>query len=180
MVDRDPALAHHLLEITIAHPIAAIPPDRPEHYLTLKVMPLEVRHGPLPSLALHPSRRRTVGFATEPLVAQVPRFQGRDRSSSFLAFARRTESAWACLRPCPASRPRGGRAARARGSLRRTLGGATAIAVAVPLSFAFARRLSGVGANRKLGRCREVRAKQPPLDRRMTRVRSRVETVNNH
>src|SRR5271165_1265039 len=66
MVDRDAALAHHLLEIMIAHPVAAIPPDRPEHYLTLKVAPLEVRHGPLPSLALDPSRRKTVGFATEP------------------------------------------------------------------------------------------------------------------
>src|SRR5208337_2679003 len=66
MVDRDAALAHHLLEITIAHPVAAIPPDRPEHDLTLEVAPLEVRHGPLPSLALDPSRRRTVGFATEP------------------------------------------------------------------------------------------------------------------
>jgi hypothetical protein len=30
MVDRDAALADHLLEIAIAHPIAAIPPDRPE------------------------------------------------------------------------------------------------------------------------------------------------------
>src|SRR5271165_4126790 len=66
MVDRDAALAHHLLEITIAHPVAAIPPDRPEHYLTLKVTPLEVRHGPLPSLALDPSRRRMARFATEP------------------------------------------------------------------------------------------------------------------
>src|SRR5271157_2288380 len=85
MVDRDAALAHHLLEITIAHPVAAIPPDRPEHYLTLKVTPLEVRHGPLPSLALHPSRRRTVGFATEPRRAparprrQVARFSPAPR-----------------------------------------------------------------------------------------------------
>src|SRR5271157_2925554 len=71
MVNRDAALAHHLLEITIAHPVAAIPPDRPEHDLTLKVAPLEVRHGPLPSLALDPFLRRTMGFATEPREVQI-------------------------------------------------------------------------------------------------------------
>ena len=31
MVDRDAALAQHLLEIAVAHPVAAIPTDSPEH-----------------------------------------------------------------------------------------------------------------------------------------------------
>ena len=44
MVDQDATLAHHLLEIAITHSVSAIPPDRPEHDLTLKVTPLEVRH----------------------------------------------------------------------------------------------------------------------------------------
>jgi len=52
MVNRNAALAHHLLEIAIAHPVAAIPPDRPERDLTLEVAPLEVRHAQFP-----PSRR---------------------------------------------------------------------------------------------------------------------------
>ena len=44
------------------------------------------------------------------------RFPGR--SWSLLAFERRSSAVWpwACLRPCPARRPRGGRAARARGT----------------------------------------------------------------
>ncbi len=41
MIDQDAALAHHLLEIAIAHPIAAIPPDRPEDDLTLEVTPVK-------------------------------------------------------------------------------------------------------------------------------------------
>ena len=47
VVDRDTALAHHLLEIAIVHAIAAVPPDCPEHDLALEVASLEVRHGPL-------------------------------------------------------------------------------------------------------------------------------------
>src|SRR5580692_8322391 len=55
------------------------------------------------------------------------RFPGR--SWSLLAFERRSSAVWpwASLRPCPALQPRGGRAARARGtrgSPRRTLVGA--------------------------------------------------------
>ena len=42
VIDRDVALAHHLLKIAVAHPIAAIPSDRPEHDLTLKVTIFEV------------------------------------------------------------------------------------------------------------------------------------------
>ena len=51
MVDQDAALAHHLLETAIAHPIAVLPSDCSEHDLTLKVTPLEVRYDavvPLP------------------------------------------------------------------------------------------------------------------------------------
>ena len=48
MVDRDAALAHHLLKIAVAHAVAAVPPDRPEHDLALEVAPLEVRHGIAP------------------------------------------------------------------------------------------------------------------------------------
>jgi hypothetical protein len=47
MIDRDAALAHHLLEIAVAHPVAAIPTDRPEHDLALEVASLEVRNGPI-------------------------------------------------------------------------------------------------------------------------------------
>jgi hypothetical protein len=52
MVNRDPALAHHLLEIATAHPITAILPHCPKHDITLEVPSLEVRHAPLPCLAL--------------------------------------------------------------------------------------------------------------------------------
>jgi hypothetical protein len=52
MVNGNAALAHHLLEIAIAHPIAAIPPHRPEHDFALEVPTLEVRHAPLSRLAL--------------------------------------------------------------------------------------------------------------------------------
>jgi hypothetical protein len=50
-IDRHAAFGHHLLEIAIAYAVAAVPAHRPEHDLTLKVAPLEVRHGPAPSLA---------------------------------------------------------------------------------------------------------------------------------
>jgi len=56
VIDRHAAFGHHLLEIAIAiaiaYAVAAVPAHRPEHDLTLKVAPLEVRHGPAPSLAL--------------------------------------------------------------------------------------------------------------------------------
>jgi hypothetical protein len=48
MIDRDATFAQHLLEIAIAHSVAAIPSDRPEYDLTLKVTSLEVRHRPAP------------------------------------------------------------------------------------------------------------------------------------
>src|ERR1700733_704745 len=69
----------------------------------------------------------------------VLRFPGR--SWSLLAFERRSSAVWpwASLRPCPARRPRGGRAARARGtrgSSRQTLAARPALAVAILFSFA--------------------------------------------
>ena len=66
VVNRDAALTHHLLEIAIAYPISAVPPDSPEHDLSLEVAPLELRHGPIPFLAHAPSRQTMTGFATEP------------------------------------------------------------------------------------------------------------------
>ena len=77
-------------------------------------------------------------------------------------------------------RPRGGRAARARGtrgSLRRTLAARPALAVAIPLSFAFTQRLSGDGANKKLGPCRGVRPAAANGPAAMTLVGARAEIV---
>ena len=67
MVDHDATLAHHLLEIAIAHPIAAVPSDRPEHDLTLEVPPLEVRHGPGLSLGRGHLGGRQRGLQQSPL-----------------------------------------------------------------------------------------------------------------
>jgi hypothetical protein len=82
--------------------------------------------------------------------------------------------------PCPptARRPRcKGRAERA-GACDRPLPARPALAVAIPLSFALTRRLGGVGANKKLGRCRGVRrpaAANGPAA--MTLVGARAETA---
>ena len=58
MVDQD-AGPTHLPEIAMAHPIAAIPSDRPAHDLTLKVTPLEVRYdAAAPWPEPHPDGRR--------------------------------------------------------------------------------------------------------------------------
>ena len=90
-----------------------------------------------------PWRRRSLQHhGAMHLVAQFLDFgvmSGHVRSSR---FKRRSWARWPwdCLRPCPARRPRGGRAARARGtrgSLRRTLAARPAPAVAIPLSFTF-------------------------------------------
>ena len=71
---------------------------------------------------------RAVGFARAPRPITMAQFidSGSCPVMSVLAFERTSwaQWPWACLRPCPARRPRGGRAARARGtrgSLRRTL-----------------------------------------------------------
>ena len=58
----DAALTHHLLEVAIAHAVTTIPPDRPEHDLTLEVTSPEVGH----ALALSSPRRLPRRFATEP------------------------------------------------------------------------------------------------------------------
>jgi hypothetical protein len=67
----------------------------------------------------------------------IPQFRDRVGSYPLLAFERRSWTVWpwACLRPCPAPKPRDRRAARARGtrgSLRRTLAARPALAVAIP------------------------------------------------
>jgi hypothetical protein len=68
--DRHAAFGHHLLEIAIADAVAAIPAHRPEHDLTPKVAPLEVRHGPAPLRSRLPSQSAD-DFATEPFVPYV-------------------------------------------------------------------------------------------------------------
>jgi hypothetical protein len=65
VIDRHAAFGHHLLEIAIADAVAAIPAHRPEHDLTPKVAPLEVRHGPAPLRSRLPSQSAD-DFATEP------------------------------------------------------------------------------------------------------------------
>jgi hypothetical protein len=81
--------------------------------------------------------------------------------------------------PCPptARRPRC-KGARNAGARDKPLPARPALAVAIPLSFAFTRRLGGVGANKKLGRCRGIR--RPPAANgpaAMTLVGARAETV---
>jgi hypothetical protein len=65
VIDRHAAFGHHLLEITIANAVAAIPTHRPEHDLAAKVAPLEIRHGPTSPRSSLPSQG-VEGFATEP------------------------------------------------------------------------------------------------------------------
>ena len=48
MVDHDAALAHHLLKIAIAYPVAARLPDRLKNGFTLEVAALEVGYPILP------------------------------------------------------------------------------------------------------------------------------------
>ena len=117
------------------------------------------------------------GFAPAPRrnapCRAVPRFQGRVRSCPLLAFERRSwaQWPWACLRPCPARRPRGGRAARARGtrgSLRRTLGGAAGASGSRPPLLRFSRESSAATARtRNWAHVEGLDAKQPPTDQRL-------------
>src|SRR5208337_232018 len=85
------------------------------------------------------------------LVAQFFDFRvvsGHVRSSHLSAGAG-LNGLFACLRPCPARRPRGGRAARARGtrgSLRRTLVGAAGASGSHPLLLRFSREGSAATA----------------------------------
>src|SRR5215213_779156 len=58
VVDRDAALAHHLLKVAIAHPVAAVPARRPEYDLALEVASLEVRHGSTLPPRPHPAGPR--------------------------------------------------------------------------------------------------------------------------
>ena len=44
MIDWHTPFAHHLLKVTVADPIAAIPPHRPQNQFTLKMTPLEIAH----------------------------------------------------------------------------------------------------------------------------------------
>jgi hypothetical protein len=42
VIDANAALAHHLLEITVANPIAAVPAHRPKDDFAFKMTPLEL------------------------------------------------------------------------------------------------------------------------------------------
>ena len=42
MIDRDAAFSHHLIQIPVADPIAAIPTHRPKDDLAFKMTPLEL------------------------------------------------------------------------------------------------------------------------------------------
>src|SRR4051812_1680813 len=58
VVDRDAALAHHLLKVAIAHPVASVPAHCPEYDLALEVASLEVRHGSTLPPRPHPAGPR--------------------------------------------------------------------------------------------------------------------------
>ncbi len=61
VINRHFALAHHLLDISVADPIPAVPTHRPEHDLTLEVASLEVRHdSALLARADHAGRRQSL------------------------------------------------------------------------------------------------------------------------
>ena len=67
VIDRDAALAHHLLEIAVAYPIAAILTHRSKYGLTLEVSSLEVRHGkPAPSFVPDRAQQTITALVTEP------------------------------------------------------------------------------------------------------------------
>src|SRR5208282_6856609 len=117
------------------------------------------------------------------LVAQFLDFRvvpGHVRSSR---FERRSwaQWPWACLRPCPARRPRGGRAARARGtrgSLRRTLGGAAGASGSHLFLLRFSREGSAATARtRNLAYGEGFDAQRPQGPAAMTLVGARAETV---
>ena len=91
------------------------------------------------------------------LVAQFLDFGVVSGPYPLLAFERRSWVVWpwACLRPCPAPKPRDRRAARARetrGSLRRTLVARPALAVSIPHSLASHAKVGKARANGKSGR----------------------------
>ena len=79
--------------------------------------------------------------------------------------------AFGCLRPCPARRPRGGRAARARGtrgSLRRTLGGAAGASGSHPHLLRFSREGSAATARtRNLAHIEGFDAQRPSTNLRL-------------
>src|SRR5271165_6871659 len=127
------------------------------------------------------------GFAPAPRrnapCRAIPRFRDRVRSCPLLAFERRSwaQWPWVCLRPCPARRPRGGRAARARGtrgSLRRTLVGAAGASGSHPFLLRFSREGSAATARtRNLAYGEGLEARRPHRPAALTLVGARAETV---
>jgi hypothetical protein len=53
MIKRNAALAHHLLEITVADAIAAVPSHRPKDDFAFKMTPLEICHDQLRPRSAH-------------------------------------------------------------------------------------------------------------------------------
>ena len=97
----------------------------------------------------------------------IPRFRGRVGSYPLLAFERRSWAVWpwACLRPCPALKPRDRRATRARGtrgSLRRTLVARPALAVAISAPSLLTRRWAKAARTEKRPRSRDAPRVRPP------------------
>ena len=66
MVERDAAFGHHRFEVAVADWVAALPPYRPEHDLTLKMPSLEIVHAPTPRITQREQFTDHPNFATEP------------------------------------------------------------------------------------------------------------------
>ena len=83
VVERDAAFGHHRFEVAVADWVAALPPYRPEHDLTLKMPSLEIVHAPTPRIIQREQFTDHPNFATEPF--DVP-FLSAHRSSRFDAL----------------------------------------------------------------------------------------------
>jgi hypothetical protein len=65
-----------------SHPVAAVPPHRPQHDLALEVAPLEIRHGPASPSFQTTSRRTAASFATEPATCHRMGLAGAKRTGA--------------------------------------------------------------------------------------------------
>ncbi len=71
VVHTHPALFEHLLELAVAHPVLAVPPNRPQDDGALKVPPLEVVHRPVLATSLGVRSPTRPADATEPRAIEV-------------------------------------------------------------------------------------------------------------
>src|ERR1700677_4089295 len=115
-------------------------------WLTMRISPLPRRYFRLSLVLSFRSSFQHGGVCSNTTAqwtfSRNPRFRGRVGSYPLLALGRRSWAVWpwACLRPCPARKPRDRRATRARGSLRRTLVARPALAVAISAPSLLTRR----------------------------------------